>query len=154
MTKTTLSSSSTCYIPMTEPGSGSPVDPVADRRREWVAAVNDGSLERYTDLMAEDLVWLPPAGQPLTGREAFRAWLEPFFGRFDYRFSVEPIHVRAFDGWCAETGRFRSILSEKGGGAPQEHSGSYLVLWRLEPDGAWLMERYVDGIWPDRERQG
>lgn len=121
-------------------------DPVADRRGEWMAAVNQGALDDYADLVTEDLVWLPPAGEPLTGRQAFRAWLEPFFARFDYLFSVEPVQVRAFDGWCAEAGRFRSVLTEKGGGAPQEHTGRYLVLWRLEPDGVWRIERYVDGV--------
>jgi uncharacterized protein (TIGR02246 family) len=80
------------------------------RRRQWMAAVNGGSLDGDADLVAEDVVWLPPAGPPLTGRKAFRAWLEPFFARFQYQFSVEPSEVRVFDGWCAEVGRFRSVL--------------------------------------------
>lgn len=132
----------------------SPADPVSERRREWMTVVNDGSLEDYADLVTDDLVWLPPAGEPLASREAFRAWLEPFFGRYDYDFSVEPVQIRAFDGWCAESGRFRSVLSERGGGAPQEHEGWYFVLWRLEADGVWRIERYVDGIRGVRGRRG
>ena len=118
---------------------------VDDRRREWIAVVNNGSLDDYADLVAEDVVWLPPAGPALTSRRAFREWLEPFFTRYDYEFSVEPSEVRVFESWCAEVGRFRSVLST-GGGDPQEHAGNYFVLWRLDADGTWRIERYVDGI--------
>lgn len=121
-------------------------DPVAERRREWVEAVNDRALERYADLVTDDVVWLPPSGEPLTGRKAFRRWLEPFFQRYAYRFSVEPLEVHGFDGWCAEIGRFRSVLSPEGSSTPQEHTGHYFVLWRLDSDEAWRIERYVDGV--------
>lgn len=122
------------------------VDGVDERRREWMAVVNKGDLEDYADLVADDVVWLPPTGEPLTSRHAFRAWLEPFFTRYDYEFSVEPVEVRAFDGWCAEVGRFRSVLSTGPSQDPQEHTGEYFVLWRLDADGIWRIERYVDGI--------
>ena len=115
------------------------------RRHEWITVVNNGSLDEYADLVAEDVVWLPPAGGALTGRKAFREWLRPFFTRYDYEFTVEPSEVRVFDGWCAELGRFRSVLST-GGGDRQEHTGNYFVLWRLDADRTWRIERYVDGI--------
>lgn len=121
------------------------VNTIDERRREWMAVVNEGALEDYADLVADDVVWLPPAGAPLTGRQAFREWLKPFFGQYDYEFSVEALEVRAFDGWCAEVGHFRSVLSTRSGD-PQEHTGRYFVLWRLDADGSWRIERYVDGI--------
>lgn len=115
------------------------------RRREWTSVVNGRDLEGYADLVTEDVVWLPPSGEPITGREAFRAWLEPFFTRYEYRFSVEPVQIRAFDGWRAEIGRFRSILTADED-APQEHTGEYFVLWRLDSDDVWRIERYADGV--------
>lgn len=121
---------------------------LAERRREWMAVVNEGALKKYLDLVADDVVWLPPRGEPLTGRNAFRAWLEPFFSKYDYEFAVEPVQVRTFDGWCAEVGRFRTTLSAGMGSEPQSHSGTYFVLWRLDADGVWRIDRYVDGIGP------
>lgn len=121
------------------------IDAIDKRRREWIAVVNRGMLEDYADLVAEDVVWLPPAGAPLTSRQAFREWLRPFFAQYDYEFSVEALEVRVFDGWCAEVGRFRSVLYNKSGD-PQQHTGQYFVLWRLDADGSWRIERYVDGI--------
>lgn len=116
------------------------------RRRKWIEVVNEGALDGYANLVTEDVVWLPPSGEPITTREGFRAWLKPFFEQYNYRFSVEPIQIRAFKDWCAEVGRFRSSLSAKDGGEPKEHSGTYLVLWRLDTDNIWRIERYVDGI--------
>lgn len=124
----------------------SSIDAVAERRSEWVAVVNEGSLEGYADLVTADVVWLPPAGDPIMGRQAFRTWLEPFLAGYDYRFSLEPTQVRPFDGWCAELGQFRSALSPKGGGDSQAHEGRYFALWRLDADGIWRIERYVDGV--------
>ena len=116
------------------------------RRREWMDVVNRGALEDYVDLMTEDVVWLPPAGEPILGREAFRAWLEPFLARYAYGFSVEPVQRRSWEGWCAELGRFRARLSEGPRDKGREHGGPYFVLWRREGDGAWRIERYVDGL--------
>lgn len=117
-----------------------------ERRSDWIRVVNQGNLDGYADLVAEDVVWLPPAGSPIEGREAFRLWLEPFFEQYGYEFNLEPTRVQMFDGWCAEVGRFHSILIGKGGGDAREHGGEYFVLWRLDPDAVWRIERYVDGI--------
>lgn len=122
---------------------------VEQRRREWRTAVNAGDLESYLELVTTDVVWLTPAGSPVKGRDAFGNWLEPFFGKYDYDFQLEPKRVRVFEGWCAEGGRYASVMKPKGGGEQQEHSGTYAVLWRLdEGDQTWRIERYVDGFGP------
>ena len=119
---------------------------VDERRSEWIRVVNRGSVDGYADLVARDVVWLPPAGAPIEGREAFRRWLEPFFEQYDYEFDLDPVQVRMFEGWCAEVGRFRSVLVRKGSDDRQAHGDGYFVLWRLDPDTVWRIERYVDGI--------
>jgi uncharacterized protein (TIGR02246 family) len=121
-------------------------DPVAARRQAWVAAVAAGDVDRYAELVARDVVWIPPFGEPIEGREAFRTWLAPFFARYAYDFSVEPAQIRAVAGWCAELGRFRSVLSTPGGDERNVHAGHYFVLWRRDVDGVWRIERYVDGV--------
>lgn len=117
---------------------------VARRRAEWVELVNGRNAEGYADLLTEDVVWLPPVGEPIEGREAFRAWLAPFFRSWEYEFTAEPTRVHPFDGWCAELGRFLSRLTPADGGETREHGGEYFILWRLDRDGTWRIERYVD----------
>lgn len=60
--------------------------------------------------------------------------------------SMEADAVAERRRWCAETGHFRSVLATRDGGTPREHTGRYFVLWRLEADGIWRIDRYVDGI--------
>lgn len=119
-------------------------DTAMQRRRAWIAAVERSDAETYASIVTEDVVWFPPAGDPLRGRASFRRWIEPFMGAFRYRFELEPDTSNEGGGFAYETGAFRSTMTPSGGGVAEEHHGHYIVLWRLEPDGAWRIERYVD----------
>jgi ketosteroid isomerase-like protein len=39
----------------------SELDALHDRRRAWVESVSARDVERYAELVTEDVVWLPPA---------------------------------------------------------------------------------------------
>jgi uncharacterized protein (TIGR02246 family) len=116
------------------------------RRREWIAAVESGDIDAYAEIVAADVVWIPPSGAPITGREGFREWLSPFMAEYDYGMSFNPSESVEVGDWAWETGRFVSRMRAKAGGAPMEHGGRYFVLWRAEADGKWRIDRYVDGV--------
>lgn len=118
----------------------------AGRREQWIAAVNAADADRYAGLVAEDVVWLPPGGEPLRGRAAFKRWLEPFVGSFDYDMALTPSGGAEAADWAWETGTFRSTMRPVGGGPAQQHEGRYFVLWRREDDDVWRIDRYVDGV--------
>jgi uncharacterized protein (TIGR02246 family) len=113
------------------------------RHRNWIAAVNATDIVGYAQLVTEDVVWLPPHGDAVVGRAAFKSWLEPFFGSYAYEFSVDDIHACETDRWIAETGEFRSRMTPLAGGAAASHGGRYFAIWRREAD-VWRIERYVD----------
>lgn len=113
------------------------------RHRDWIATVNATDIAGYTQLVTEDVVWLPPHGAAVVGRAAFRSWLEPFFGSYAYQFSVHDIRARETDRWIAETGAFTTRMTPLAGGAVASHDGRYFALWRREVN-VWRMERYVD----------
>lgn len=121
-------------------------DEASSRREAWIAAVNAGDADRYATLVTEDVVWIPPSGEPLHGREAFRAWLAPFVDSFSYELDLTPSASHEAGRWAWETGAFRSRMQPRKGGDPHEHGGRYFVLWRLDEDGTWRIERYVDGV--------
>ena len=113
------------------------------RRRAWIAAVNEGSLDRYADLMARDIVWVPPGVDAIVGRTAVREWLAPFFETYDYAFDLAVESLRPAGTIAVERGSFRSRMVPRTGDDPMEHGGRYLVLWRRD-GGAWRIDRYVD----------
>ncbi|MDX1660793.1 MAG: nuclear transport factor 2 family protein [Gemmatimonadota bacterium] len=113
------------------------------RRSEWIAAVESGDSARYAALLAPDATWVPPSGDAIVGRDAFRRWVDPFFERFDYAMDLDPETVRPAGEWAVETGRFVSRMTPREGGETAVHEGRYLVLWRHDPKG-WRIDRYVD----------
>ena len=117
---------------------------LADSRREWIAAVDGTDLDAYADLVCEDVVWMPPGGEPVHGRDAFREWCAPFFEAYAYEFEVDDATVRAAGGRAVETGTFRSRMTSRSAGETMEHVGRFVILWRRDEDGTWRIERYAD----------
>lgn len=115
-----------------------------ERRSAWIAAVEGRYVDSYASIVTDDVVWIPPVGDPLQGRAAFRRWIEPFMGAFRYNMRLEPTTSNEVGDWAYETGTFRSIMEPLDGGTAREHDGHYFVLWRHDDDGAWRIERYVD----------
>lgn len=119
------------------------LEALAARRREWKAAVESGDPDRYAALLTEGAEWIPPSGDALVGREAFRAWVAPFVERFAYESELEPDLVRVAGDRAVERGRFVSRMTPRDGGETASHEGRYVVVWRHDPD-AWRIDRYVD----------
>jgi ketosteroid isomerase-like protein len=44
------------------------VKDLLDRRRAWSDAVNARDIDAYADIVAEDVVWIPPSGDAIVGR--------------------------------------------------------------------------------------
>lgn len=113
------------------------------RHKEWIDIVNRGDAEAYAGLLDEDAVWFPPSGDPIEGRVAFKEWLAPFFGRFDYDFSIADLRYRVSGNRAVSKGKFNSIMTLKEGGEPMQHSGSFTVLWYRVGE-EWNIEHYID----------
>ena len=117
---------------------------IASRREQWVAAVNARDVDRYLELLTEDVVWFPPGQAALHGRGAFKAWVEPFFERFSYEFDLLAPTLRLAGDWAVERGGFETLMKSVEDGQAGRHTGSYLVIWRRDSDDVWCIERYLD----------
>lgn len=114
------------------------------RHNKWVEIVNSGNVEAYAKLLAEEVVWIPPGQQPITGREAFKEWLSPFMDKYSYDFSITDEQIRVSGDWVFERARFISKMTPLEGGEPMKHSGTFSVLWNRGSDNKWYIERYID----------
>lgn len=120
------------------------VQELAGQHHKWQDAVNARDIDAYAELVAEDVVWIPPSGDAIEGREAFRKWLAPFFTAYAYAYSTSEPRFRAAGNRVVESCEFESLMTPASGGSPMSHSGSYVVIWRRDPDSAWRIERYID----------
>jgi uncharacterized protein (TIGR02246 family) len=117
---------------------------IEHQRQQWTAAVNARDVDRYLELLTEDIVWLPPGQPALSGRRAFESWVRPFFERFSYEFVITEAEVQLAGDWAVERGTFQTKMRAQDDGQSGDHAGTYLVLWRREPGGTWRIERYID----------
>ena len=117
---------------------------ISEKRQKWISAVNAGDVKNYLLVLSENIVWFPPGGQVIGGKEKFRDWVDPFFQNFDYDFSVSQTGIKIIEDWAIERGEFTSKLTPKTGGEMMEHSGKYIIFWQREKDGEWKLERYID----------
>lgn len=117
---------------------------IEERRREWVEVTCQADAARSTSLLTEDAVWFPPNSEALSGRQAVRDWMEPFFEMFEYEFSVLDVRLRLAGNWALEHGVFTSQLTSRHDGRSSTHGGFYLLNWRRQPDEKWYIDRYID----------
>ena len=96
-------------------------------RSKWITAVNDGSAIDYLSVLSDKVVWFPPNGEAINGKDEFRSWIEPFMNEFDYEFSVSDYTVNVIGSWALEHGSFISKLRPKRGGETLEHVGTYFI---------------------------
>lgn len=117
---------------------------LAQRRVEWIGCVNAGDVEKYADLVSEDVVWLAPGREAIVGRRAFQKWMSPFMKGFSYEFSTFGEEIVVSADSASESGSFLSMVTPRTGGDTLEHRGAYMLSWRKEKDGVWRIERYAD----------
>lgn len=106
--------------------------------------MNARDIEAYAGLVAEDVVWIPPSGDAIVGRQAFRAWLRPFFEAYDYEYSASGTTFSKAGEWVVESSDFESRMTPVAGGSTMSHTGTYIVIWRRDSDGIWRIDRYLD----------
>ena len=114
-----------------------------DRHRRWIAIVNSRDLEGYVDLVTDDIVWIPPVGAAVVGRQGFRDWLKPFFSSYSYEYTSSDERYLDAGEWVVEYANFETRMTPLSGGGPMSHRGSYTAIWRRD-SSTWRIERYID----------
>lgn len=122
---------------------------VADEVRRIIDRKNAALVEAYAageigavaEEFAEDAWQMPPAMEPLVGRDAIRGFWSQAVSWGDWRFSLETQDVVVSPPLAVERGTY-TLGFEAGPNAPpdmgsfQDH-GNYVVVWRREEDGEW-----------------
>ncbi len=103
-------------------------------------------LDGWMDHMADSAVLLQP--QPVVGKDAIRAFYLQAFSDPEFSLSWEPTHGEMFPSGDTgyTTGRYELHAKDKQGNRVVRH-GSYLTMWRKQPDGSWKV--IADGGAPD-----
>lgn len=117
------------------------VDSAANR---LLTALRSDGTDSLLALMAEDVIIMPPNEPALKGKAAVRTW----YGQFVKQMRTSSLKVtdrELFIGgdYATEVAGFEWTLIPVAGGASIIDRGSYMQLWRREPNGRWVFSREV-----------
>ena len=108
----------------------------------FAQAFRDGDVTALMSRMTDDAVVSLPQGD-LRGRSGVEAFYRDFFSTgsvTSLRVTPEPLQI---DGSLAvETGTYEETIAIAGA-EPTDVSGSYLMVWQRQPDGAWRIQRFM-----------
>lgn len=130
------------------PGAAVPAEQVLfDADRAFCKATIADRVEGWMRYMADDVV-LFNISPPIVGKEAVRKFYEPVFANPNYSLQWEPKHGEMQPSGMVgyTTGRY-TMKMKNAKGEEIVRQGSYLTVWKKQPDGSWKV--IADGGSPD-----
>ena len=117
---------------------------IRKQRQAWLDAVNSNNLQEIESILTDDAVWIPPGMPALESKKAIADWMKPSFDEFNHNMEIAEDELKGAGHWVVEHASFKSRLNPKDGGEGTVFDGKYIVIWRLEKDNKWRIERYLD----------
>jgi uncharacterized protein (TIGR02246 family) len=108
-----------------------------------VDADNRGDLDAVMGHYANDAVLMPPGEAPLAGREKIRPRYRSLFADFSPGIELRIDEACAASGLGFVRGHNGGRLVPRAGGEPRLLDDAFLMLLRLESDGAWRISHLI-----------
>jgi ketosteroid isomerase-like protein len=109
---------------------------------KYLKAINDGDITALSSLTDDDHIALPPGSAPLVGKAANVAVNGRIYqqARIDEHWT--PVETVIDGNLAYQRGSFTAAATPKSsGGTARAISGSFLRIYRRQPDGSWVMTR-------------
>jgi uncharacterized protein (TIGR02246 family) len=106
--------------------------------------VSEGDIQGYTNLLKDDVVWMPPdAEDRLSKSEVFKAEAGAF-SKFRFSFEMVPTEIHQFsDTWGMILCSSKGVMTPKSGGKVTNFHYRVLFLTEKQPDDRWLIARQI-----------
>jgi uncharacterized protein (TIGR02246 family) len=109
---------------------------VAATRAAFVAALSMGDAKTAAAVYADDARLLPPAAEPMQGRDAIEAFWRAGLAAGITSVVLEALDLGYDERLAYEIGRYELRLEPAEGGIVLER-GTYLLVHALQADGSW-----------------
>jgi len=107
-----------------------------------IAADNSRDINRVMLCYTDDVVWMPPDGEPLLGKKAIRPRYEALFSTYILDLTVEFDEARADRELAFVRGRTGGKLTPLDGSAPKTVDDQFVALLRRER-GGWRVSHLM-----------
>lgn len=117
---------------------------VAQVRIQWTQLLNAKQIGPIMNLYTPEAVFLQPTGQRVNGAPAIRAMTEKIWTALTPSISLHGVTTRVSCDMAYDEGDFRETLTSVSNGAKQQSQGQYLMIFKRDTHGRWLI---VEQVW-------
>jgi len=129
------------FTPIPKPSTAA--DAIARIRTEWTRDLHSKKLDAIVMLYAPDAVFLTPNGERFTGRPAIRELCRKAMDTFTSDLTFHSIVSEGSGNLAYDSGDFWETLVKLSDGSKSEGRGNYLMVFKRQPDGNWLIAQQV-----------
>lgn len=111
--------------------------------RRYLGAINDGDIETLANLTTEGHMMISGGRPPLAGKQALVDTMTRAFAEFDINETWAPEETMVSGDLAYRRGTWVVVATPKAGGNASRSTGSFVRIYRRQPDGAWYMVRDI-----------
>jgi ketosteroid isomerase-like protein len=116
---------------------------LAKLRETWVQDLRTKQLEPILKFYAADAAFLQPDGERITGSAAIRTLFQTIMATFNSDLTLHSQNLEASGDLAYDSGDFQETLTNIATGAKINSKGSYVIIYKLQANGAWQIVQHV-----------
>jgi ketosteroid isomerase-like protein len=127
--------------PASTPSKAADEAAITEFNKRYLAAINDGDIATLASLTTEEHIMIAPGRPPTVGKKANDEANGRVFQMFDIDETWTPQETVISGDLAYQRGTFTVEASPKAGGNKTRTSGTFMRIYRRQPDGSWRMTR-------------
>jgi uncharacterized protein (TIGR02246 family) len=126
-----------------KPRASSVAEELAKLREQWVRELHDKQLDQIIALYAPDAAFLSPTGGRFTGQGAIRGLFKTIMDTVTSNLTLHSMVTESSGDLAYDSGDYTETLVPTKGGPDQHYQGDYLMVFKRQKDGKWLIVQHV-----------
>jgi ketosteroid isomerase-like protein len=137
----------TILAPTFSPAAAAPqastIVTLAKIREAWAEDLRTKQLEPILKFYAPDAAFLQPTGERITGSAALRTLFQTIMATFNSDLTLQSQNLETSGDLAYDSGDFRESLTTIATGAKITSKGSYIIIFKRQPDRSWQIVQHV-----------
>ncbi|HKN74325.1 MAG TPA: DUF4440 domain-containing protein [Candidatus Acidoferrum sp.] len=119
------------------------LETLAKLREAWVQDLRTKQLEPILKFYAADGVFLQPNGERIAGSAALRNLFQNIMATFNSDLTLHSQSLETSGDLAYDSGDFQESLTTIATGAKITSTGSYIIIYKRQPDGSWQIIQHA-----------